>query len=105
MACNADCTMVAAGVPNAARGFMGISKGSIFAACCPQTLYSGGEFQVANHVQADGDQKHMDIKASRYEVEQLIDRYPEWPRSRKTCQRTWAQGGRWKWIRWRQPVE
>ena len=73
MACNADCKMVAAGVPNTVQDFMSMPKGSIFAAFA-QTMYSDGEFQVANHVHFEGDQKHMDVKVFRYEVEQFKEK-------------------------------
>ena len=73
MACNADCKMVAAGVPNTVQDFMSMPKGSIFAAFA-QTMYSDGEFQVANHVQFQGDQNHMEVKVFRYEVEQFKEK-------------------------------
>ena len=97
VACNATCKMVAAGVPNTVQDFMSIAKGSIVAAFA-QTMYSDGEFQVANHVQSEGDQNHMEVKAFKYEVEQFnqkITRMAE--KSKDQSEDMGAK--RWKWRR------
>ena len=73
VACDAECKMVAAGVPSTVQDFMSMSKNSIFAAFA-QTLDSDGNFQVANHVEFDADQSDMQVKVFRYEVEQFKEK-------------------------------
>ena len=45
-------------------------KGSIVSAFS-QSMSSGGEFQVANHLHFEGEEKQMAVKVFSYEVEQI----------------------------------
>ena len=93
MACNAVCKIVAAGVPDTVQDFLSMPKGS-FVLAFSQSMSSGGEFQVANHLHFEGEEKQMESRFANTKWSSSKNKSPEWLRSQTTSQRTSEQSAR-----------